>query len=236
MLPPLPYCYKGNNISLMTTLAWLRQRCHRNKGNSCHCNNGKDACTSTATTPSRVSITIATTVKMPAHQRQQCHHNKDDNTSFTTSNESNDNNLTTTEMSAHQQWQWHHHDDGKDTCINKCVYHGADSAAILLEHMRNRFLCVCCSGGGRRLLWNWLSGDQSPLNQFHLDSFLSFCPPKLPLCLVCVCRSAVGRRLIWNWLRGDQSPLNQFHLDSFLSFCPPKLPLSLVSSSQNCPP
>jgi hypothetical protein len=49
--------------------------------------------------------------------------------------------------------------------------------------MRNRFSCICRSGVGGRLIWNLLCGDQSPLNQFHLDSFLSFCPPKLPLSL-----------------------------------------------------
>jgi hypothetical protein len=42
------------------------------------------------TMPSRASTTIATTVKTPAHQRQQCHHNEGDNASFTASNESND--------------------------------------------------------------------------------------------------------------------------------------------------
>jgi hypothetical protein len=50
---------------------------------------------------SRATITITTMVKMPAHQWQQCHHDKGDNASFTTSNESNDNNSTTAEMPAH---------------------------------------------------------------------------------------------------------------------------------------
>jgi hypothetical protein len=80
-----PHSYKGNNISLMTKLAWLWQSHHCNKGNNCHCNGGKDACTSMATTPSRGTIAIATTVKTPAHQQQWYHHNKGDNTSFTMS-------------------------------------------------------------------------------------------------------------------------------------------------------
>jgi hypothetical protein len=50
--------------------------------------------------------------------------------------------------------------------------------------MRNRFSCVCCSVVGGRLIRNRLSEDRSPLNQFHLNSFLSFCPPKLPLSLI----------------------------------------------------
>ncbi len=37
----------------MTMLAWLWQRCHHNEGNICHCNDGKDACASTARTPSQ---------------------------------------------------------------------------------------------------------------------------------------------------------------------------------------
>jgi hypothetical protein len=63
-----PHCYKGNNVSLMTMLAWLRQRCHRDKGNNPHRNHGKDVCTSMATIQLRATITIATTVKKPAHQ------------------------------------------------------------------------------------------------------------------------------------------------------------------------
>ncbi len=38
-----PICYKGNNASLMTTLAWLQQRCHHDEGDNRHCNDGKDA-------------------------------------------------------------------------------------------------------------------------------------------------------------------------------------------------
>ncbi len=40
------------------------------------------------------------------------------------------------------------------------AHHGANSAALLPGCMWNRFLCVCHSGVGRRLIWNWLSGDQ----------------------------------------------------------------------------
>jgi hypothetical protein len=44
-----------------------------------------------ATMQSRATITIATMVKMPAHQWQQCHQGKGDDASFTTSNESKNN-------------------------------------------------------------------------------------------------------------------------------------------------
>jgi hypothetical protein len=54
------------------------------------------------TTPSRASITIATTVKTPAHQWQRCHHNEGDNASFTASDESNDDNSTMAKTPAHQ--------------------------------------------------------------------------------------------------------------------------------------
>jgi hypothetical protein len=104
--------------------------------------------------PSRALITIATAVKMPAHQRQQCHHDEGDNASFTTSDESNNNNLTTAETPAHQRQKGHHHDNGKDTCVNKRAYHGADRAAVLLGRMRNRFSCICRSGVGGGLIWN----------------------------------------------------------------------------------
>jgi hypothetical protein len=40
---------------------------------------------------SRTAINIAVTVKTPAHQRQRCHHGKGDNASFTTSDESKNN-------------------------------------------------------------------------------------------------------------------------------------------------
>jgi hypothetical protein len=67
----------------------------------------------------------------------------------------------------------------------KTYYHGADSTAVLLGRMQNRFLCVCRSGVGGRLIWNRLSGDQSLLNQFHLD-FSEFLSPQIaPLsCLI----------------------------------------------------
>jgi hypothetical protein len=54
-----PHFHKGNDASLMTTLAWLWQRYHCNKGNNCHCNKSKDACASMAT--------------MPSQRGQQCH-------------------------------------------------------------------------------------------------------------------------------------------------------------------
>jgi hypothetical protein len=41
-----------------------------------------------ATMQLRAAITIATMVKMPVHQWQRCRHGKGDNTSFTTSDES----------------------------------------------------------------------------------------------------------------------------------------------------
>jgi hypothetical protein len=69
-------------------LQW-RQRCLHINGNNA----------------SRATITIATMVKTPAHQRQQCHHDKGKDASFTTSNESNDNNLTTAETPAHHRRQ-----------------------------------------------------------------------------------------------------------------------------------
>jgi hypothetical protein len=40
------------------------------------------------------------------------------------------------------------------------AHHGADSTALLPGCMQNRFPCVCHSGVGRRLIWNWLSGDE----------------------------------------------------------------------------
>jgi hypothetical protein len=80
----------------------LRQRRHCDKGNNRHRNNGKDACTSTAKMQSKATITIATTVKTPAHQQQQCHHGKGNNARFTTSDESNGDNSTTAETPTHQ--------------------------------------------------------------------------------------------------------------------------------------
>jgi hypothetical protein len=83
----------------------MQQRRHRNKGSNCHHNDGKDACTSVATMQLRATITIATTVEMPAHQWQQCHHGKGNDASFTTSDESNDNNLRMAETPAHKRRQ-----------------------------------------------------------------------------------------------------------------------------------
>jgi hypothetical protein len=53
----------------------------------------------------RATIAIATTAKTPAYQRQQHHHNKGMDASFTTSNEGDNTGLMTAEMPAHQQWQ-----------------------------------------------------------------------------------------------------------------------------------
>ncbi len=49
----------------------------------------------------RVTIAVATMAKMPVHQQQQCHHDKDDNASMTTSNEGDKASLSTAEMPAH---------------------------------------------------------------------------------------------------------------------------------------
>jgi hypothetical protein len=73
--------------------------------------------------------------KTPVHQRQQHHHDKADNASFTTINEGNGASLMTAEMPAHQQGQCHYHNDGKNACVNKCAYPGTDSAAVLLGRM-----------------------------------------------------------------------------------------------------
>ncbi len=172
-----PHCYEGNNVSLMTMPSQQGQQLPATMGKmpahqQQQCNeeqqspsqqwwrglriNGNDAITARATTP---ALQWAMRAKM-IH------------------------NLTTAETPAHQQQQWCHHNNGKDACINKHAYHDTNSAAELLRRMRNRFSCVCCSGAGRRLIWNWLCGDQSPLNQFHLNSFPSFCPSNLPLSLV----------------------------------------------------
>jgi hypothetical protein len=40
--------------------------------------------------PLRATITIATTAKTPAHQRQRCHHDMGNDASFTASDESSD--------------------------------------------------------------------------------------------------------------------------------------------------
>ena len=44
--------------------------------------------------------------------------------------------------------------------INKHAYHGANSAALLPGSMWNKFQCFFCSGVDRKLIWNWLSGDE----------------------------------------------------------------------------
>jgi hypothetical protein len=48
-----PHCYKGNNTSLMTMLAWLWQRCNHDEGHNHHSHVNKDTCASMATMPSR---------------------------------------------------------------------------------------------------------------------------------------------------------------------------------------
>ncbi len=85
----LPHYYKGNNISSMIMLAWLRQRHHCNEGNNCHCDNGKDACTSIA--------------MMPLEQGQKCHCNDGKGACASM--------LTTTPLQ--QGWQ-HQLEDGND--------------------------------------------------------------------------------------------------------------------------
>jgi hypothetical protein len=55
--------------------------------------------------PLRASITIATLVKTPAHQRQQCHQDKGDDASFMVSNERNNDILMMAETPVHQQRQ-----------------------------------------------------------------------------------------------------------------------------------
>ncbi len=77
-----PHCYKGNNASLMTILAWLQQRYHCNKGGNFHCNNSKDTCASTATTPLQwgqqrchddgKDACTSMMTKTPLRQGQQC--------------------------------------------------------------------------------------------------------------------------------------------------------------------
>jgi hypothetical protein len=46
-----------------------QQQHHHHKGNNCNCNNGKEACASTATTPlQQGQKPIAMAAKMPVHQ------------------------------------------------------------------------------------------------------------------------------------------------------------------------
>jgi hypothetical protein len=53
----------------------------------------------------RATIAIATMAKTLAHQWQQCHCNKGNNTSSAMSNKGNDTSLTTAKTPAHQRWQ-----------------------------------------------------------------------------------------------------------------------------------
>ena len=53
------------------------------------------------------------------------------------------------------------------------AHHGTNSAALLPGCMWNRFLCVCHSGVGGRLIWNQLSGDQSIFTQSILPQIFS---------------------------------------------------------------
>ncbi len=200
-----PIVTRAKNVSLMTTLAQLWQRCHHNEGNNRHYNDGKDACASTATThhnegnnaiamtvtmpahwwqqqcqcdegcqledgnnaiamretiplwiegnnaivtmatmPAqqqqwrlrinngnntivmRATIAITTTVKMPMHWWQQCHHNKGNNASLTMSNEGNNASLTIAETPAHWGWQQRHCDKSNNCHCNN----GKDAWAL----------------------------------------------------------------------------------------------------------
>ncbi len=94
----------------------------------------------------RATIAIGTTAKTPAHQQQWHHHNKG--------------NYAVLQQAMRATMLACNHNYGKDACINKHGYHGTNSAAILPGCMQNRFLCVCHSGVGRMLIWNWLRGDQ----------------------------------------------------------------------------
>jgi hypothetical protein len=97
---------------------------------------GNDAIATRATTPAqsrqgrlcinngnntivmRATIAIVTMAKMPAYWRQQCHHNKGNNASLTTSNEGNDASLTTAEKPVRQQWQQCHCDKSNNRHCN----------------------------------------------------------------------------------------------------------------------
>jgi hypothetical protein len=109
---------------------------------------GNDAIVTRATTPAqqwqgrlcinngnnaivmRATITITTMAKTPAHWRQQCHHNKGNNASLTTSNKGDDPSLTMVETLAHRQRQQRHCDkstnchceNGKDACARGCTH------------------------------------------------------------------------------------------------------------------
>jgi hypothetical protein len=69
--------------------------------------------------------------------------------------------------------------------VNKCAYHGANSAALLPESMQNRFPCVYRPGVGGRLIWIWLSGYQWISTQsIPPRLFSEVLSPKSPLSLV----------------------------------------------------
>jgi hypothetical protein len=81
---------KGNNVIVTRATTPSQQ------WQGCLCiDNGDDVIITRAT------IAMATTAKTPAHQWQQRHHNKGNNTSLMTSNKGNDASSTTAEMPAH---------------------------------------------------------------------------------------------------------------------------------------
>jgi hypothetical protein len=86
----MPLWIKGDNaiVTRAMLLAQQQQGCLR-------IDNGNNAMVMRAT------IAIATMAKMPAHQQQQCHHNKGNNASSTTSDKGNNAISTNAEMSAH---------------------------------------------------------------------------------------------------------------------------------------
>ncbi len=120
----------------MTTLARLWQRHHRDKGNNRHCNDGKDACASTATTPSRqgqqshrddgkdACASIMTT--MPLQQGQQ-HQLEDHNDAIATRATTplqikGDDAVVTKAMTPPQQRQGRLHiDNGDNTIVIKAT-------------------------------------------------------------------------------------------------------------------
>jgi hypothetical protein len=78
---------KGNNAIVMRAMTPAQQR----QGRLC-IDNSSNAIVMRAT------IIIATMVKTPAHQWQQCHHTEGNNASLTTSNKGNGASSTTVEM------------------------------------------------------------------------------------------------------------------------------------------
>ncbi len=75
-------------VTRATTLVWQQWR-------RLHINDGNDAIMM------RVTIAIGTTAKMPAHWQQQCHHDKDNHASLTTSDKGNNASMMTAEMPLH---------------------------------------------------------------------------------------------------------------------------------------